>query len=84
MMVPDTVNARWIASLNDKQLQDVERRLHAEFLKQESVEKALAGARYKLLNGTPALVSAWHRWMLVNNETHMRSVVIRRGLRQQS
>ena len=84
MQLPDSVNSRWIASLSDKQLQEAERLLHAEFLQHETVEKASAGARYKLMHGPQALVSAWHRWMLVNNESHSRNVVIRRKPRQRA
>jgi len=51
--------------------------LHAVYRRQESAEKARAGARYMLLQGPADLVNAWQRWSLVNNETHHRGLFVR-------
>jgi hypothetical protein len=77
MTIPDHVNTRWIATLGDDQLMQAEAELHAAFRKQETVEKTRSGARYVLLQGPAALVNAWHRWLLVNNETRTRGLSAR-------
>ena len=79
MSIPEHVNARWIASLRDDQLIKAEATLHAEFVKHEVAEKQRRGARYTLMRGPEALVSAWLRWHLVNNETHTRHLVVHRA-----
>jgi hypothetical protein len=79
MNIPDHVNARWIATLDDDQLVAAEAELHATFRSCERVEKQRSGARYMLLQGPPTLVSAWHRWVLVSNETRSRRLAVRRG-----
>jgi hypothetical protein len=76
MVIPDYVNARWIATLRDDQLVKAEAKLHAAFRKQETAEKLRSGPRYMLLQGPPTLVNAWHRWLLVSNETRTRGLVI--------
>ena len=75
--IPDHVNARWCASLRDDQLIAAEARLHTDFRKQEKAEKARSGGRYILLQGPPELVTAWHRWLLVSNETRTRGLTVR-------
>ena len=75
--IPDRVDARWLATLGDEQLVDVEASLHADFRQREAREKSRAGARYVLLQGPAHLVTAWHRWLLVNNETRTRGLLIR-------
>ena len=77
MKIPDHVNARWMATLVDKQLITAEAQLHAIFHRQESAEKTRAGARYMLLQGPSDLVNAWQRWLLVNNEIRTRGLVVR-------
>ena len=79
MTVPETVNARWIASLGDAQLLAAESALHAAFVKEEKAEKQRMGARYTMLRGPESLVRAWLHWMLVNNETRTRGVIIQRA-----
>lgn len=81
MILPEKVNSRWIASLGTDQLVEAEGLLHAEFLREETAEKGRTGARYKMLRGPESLVSAWNRWLLVNNETRTRRVVIHRSPR---
>lgn len=76
MKIPDTVNARWIATLGDEQLVRAEAELHTVFRRHESTEKARSGARYMLLQGPSVLVDAWQRWLLVNNETRSRGLTV--------
>jgi hypothetical protein len=76
MKIPDRINARWIDTLVDDQLITAEAQLHAVFRRQESVEKTRTGTRYMLLQGPADLVNAWQRWLLVNNETRSRGLVV--------
>jgi hypothetical protein len=76
MKIPDNINARWIATLRDDQLMRAEAQLHAAFRANERVEKGRTGARYILLQGPATLVTAWHRWLLLNNETRTRGLVV--------
>ena len=80
MRLPDLVNASWIATLGDDQLLTAEAKLHGEFRKEEVAEKKRAGARYVMLRGPESLVAAWHRWLMVNNETQARHLVVKRAL----
>jgi hypothetical protein len=77
MTVPDRVTADWIATLGNKQLVSVETRLHSEFLDEDNQERERRGDRYALLQGPPALVNAWLRWQMVNNEARSRGLLIR-------
>jgi len=77
MKIPDHVNARWVSSLGDDQLLAAESKLHADFRKHETVEKSRSGARYILLQGPPQLITSWHRWLLVSNETRTRGLNVR-------
>jgi hypothetical protein len=77
MKIPDTVNASWIATLGDEQLIKAEAKLHKEFASEENAEKDRKGARYTLLRGPESLVGAWHRWLMVSNETRSRGLVVR-------
>jgi hypothetical protein len=78
MKIPETINARWIATLANDQLMAAEAQLHAVFRKHETVEKTRSGGRYMLLQGPPLLVDAWHRWSLVSNETRNRGLLVTR------
>ena len=78
VILPEKVNARWIASLDRTQLIEAESLLRAEFVNQEAAEKQRAGSRYAMLGGPESLVRAWLRWLLVNNETYTRGVMIHR------
>lgn len=77
MMLPNRLTAAWIATLADSQLLQVESHLHGEFFVEETDEKRRRGGSYTLLQGPEALVTAWHRWMMVNNEVRTRGLVIR-------
>jgi hypothetical protein len=79
MTIPDHIDAHWIASLENAQLMEAEAELHAAFREHESAEKRRAGARYVLLQGPARLITAWHRWQLVNNETRNRGLVAQRS-----
>ena len=79
MTVPDRVTADWIATLGNGQLVKAESHLHSEFLDEETQEKERRGGRYTLLEGPPALVNAWLRWQMVNNEARSRGLLIRHG-----
>jgi hypothetical protein len=76
--IPTHVNARWLATLGNDQLVTAEAQLHATFREQETAEKDRAGARYVLLQGPASLVSAWQRWLMVNNEARTRGLVVHR------
>ncbi|HEY9226085.1 MAG TPA: hypothetical protein VIP11_05530 [Gemmatimonadaceae bacterium] len=76
MTIPDRVDARWIATLDNTQLEAAEAELHAVFRVQETAAKSRSGPRYVLLQGPAALVNAWHRWLLVNNEARTRGLVV--------
>ena len=77
MTLPERVTADWIATLANAQLMTVESRLHSEFLDEENEEKERRGDRYTLLQGPPALVNAWLRWQMVNNEARSRGLLVR-------
>ena len=74
MNIPDRINARWIATLENAQLINAEAQLHADFRAHEVAEKSRSGPRYVLLQGPPKLITAWQRWLLVNNETRTRGL----------
>jgi len=75
MDIPTRINKSWIASLADEQLIVAEAQLHATFREQETIERRRT-ARYVLLEGPEALVSAWHRWMQLSNESVSRGLAI--------
>jgi hypothetical protein len=77
MTVPDRVTADWVAALPNGQLMTVESRLHSEFIDEENVEREKRGDRYTLLQGPAALVNAWLRWQMVNNEARSRGLLVR-------
>ena len=79
MTFPDRVTADWIATLGNGQLVMAESHLRSEFLDEETQERHRRGARYALLEGPAALVNAWLRWQMVNNEARSRGLLIRHG-----
>jgi hypothetical protein len=74
MEIPDRVNTKWMATLDDASVVEAESILHADFQFQDRAEKNRRGTRYRLLEGPAGLVDAWMRWLSVSN------VVRRRGL----
>jgi len=77
LIIPERVNRGWMDLLNNGQLADAESTLHADFLRQDSAEKTRRGTRYRLLEGPTALIEAWNRWSLVNNEVRLRGLAMR-------
>ena len=77
--LPPTLNSRWLATLQNSQLLEVEAQLYADFHAREVAEKTRAGSRYILLQGPSALVNAWQQWLLVNHEARARGVTVRRS-----
>jgi len=77
MTIPDRVTADWIATLGNERLVTAESRLHSEFVIEEKHERKRSGDRYALLQGPAALVNAWLRWQMVNNEARSRGLLTR-------
>jgi hypothetical protein len=77
MNIPAHVDAHWIGTLGDQQLVAADLQLHADFHQLELAEKSRTGERYVLLQGPAPLVNAWLQWVLVNNETRARGLVVR-------
>lgn len=78
MNIPNRINHRWIATLDNDQLMIAEAELHAVFRAHEQTEKRRKGARYMLLHGPATLVDAWQRWMLLSNATQSRGLMTHR------
>jgi hypothetical protein len=72
MVIPERVNTRWMATLDDASIVEAEAILHADFRLQDSAEKQRRGTRYRLLEGPATLVDAWMRWQSLFNEAHRR------------
>ena len=77
MKIPDHITGRWVATLGNDQLVKAEKQLHTVFHRRESAEKARCGSRYVMLQGPAELVNAWQRWVLLNNETRNRGLIVR-------
>lgn len=78
MNIPEQINHRWIAALDNDQVVTAEAELHVAFRAQEQREKVRTGAHYMLLQGPATLVDAWQRWMLLSNEARSRGLVAHR------
>jgi hypothetical protein len=76
MTFPDRIDARWIASLTNEELQQAESELRVSFAEQETLEKQRRGSRYELLRGPEVLTSAWLRWSMVSNATRARGLSV--------
>lgn len=74
MNIPERVNGKWVATLDDAALVEAEGVLHADFRRQDVAEKARRGTKYRLLEGPAPLVDAWMRWNLVSNEARKRGL----------
>ena len=77
MTIPDHVTADWIATLGNDRLMTVESRLHSAFIAEDTHERKRSGGRYALLQGPAALVNAWLRWQMANNEARSRGLFVR-------
>ena len=78
VLIPERVNATWVAGLGDDQLVDAELKLRTAFQKHESAEKIRRGSRYAVLEGPEPLVNAWLQWCMVSNEARSRGLVVRK------
>jgi hypothetical protein len=74
MRFPNVINANWIDSLSDPDLQQAERQLRARFTREETAEKKRNGERYDPMRWPAPLTEAWLRWSLVCNETRARGL----------
>jgi hypothetical protein len=74
MEIPQRVNTKWMATLDDASVVEAEAILHADFRHQDNAEKNRRGTRYRLLEGPPTLVDAWMRWLSVSNEARRRGL----------
>jgi hypothetical protein len=74
MELPERIDARWIKTLPDADLVEVEWRLHKLFSQLDDEERQRRGSGYELLRGPEPLVSAWLRWSMVNTATRSRGL----------
>jgi hypothetical protein len=74
MKVPERLTAKWIDTLEDRELLDVEWGLHQLFARAEKEEKKVRGSAYALMRGPEPLLYAWQRWSLLNNATRARGL----------
>ena len=77
MEIPQRVNTKWMATLDDTSVLEAESILHADFRQQDTAEKNRRGTRYRLLEGPATLVDAWMRWLSMSNEVRRRGLAIR-------
>lgn len=77
MTFPNRIDAKWIASLTDDELQHAESELRARFAEQEAIERQRRGSRYDLLRGPEVLTMSWVRWSMVSNATRARGLSVR-------
>ena len=78
MQIPERINGKWMSTLDDVAILDVERILHLDFREQDLLEKNKRGTRYRMLEGPAILVDAWMRWQAVSNETRRRGLLVHR------
>ena len=74
MQIPQRVNTKWMATLDDASVVEAESILHKDFRDQDLAEKNRRGTRYRLLEGPADLVDAWMRWLSVSNEARRRGL----------
>ena len=77
MRLPDTINADWIDSLSDQELEQAESQLHVSFRTEETAEKKRRGDHYSTMRWPAPLTAAWLRWSLVCNAARARGVRMR-------
>jgi hypothetical protein len=77
MEIPQRVNTKWMATLDDTSVVEAESILHSDFREQDTAEKNRRGTRYRLLEGPATLVDAWMRWLSVSNEVRRRGLAAR-------
>ncbi|HLA90187.1 MAG TPA: hypothetical protein VJL28_07155 [Gemmatimonadaceae bacterium] len=76
-LVPERINAAWIATLADEDLLDIEARLSERFTILDNRHKQLRGRSYVLLRGPADLIDAWDRWSRLSMAVRARSLVAR-------
>lgn len=76
-VVPERINQKWIETLSNEDLLDVEARVHAKFNVLERREKKARGEKYQLMmrGGSAELMEAWDRWSRILAATRERSLV---------
>ena len=77
MEIPQRVNTKWMATLDDTSVVEAESILQSDFREQDTAEKNRRGTRYRLLEGPATLVDAWMRWLSVSNEVRRRGLAAR-------
>ncbi len=65
-VAPEIINTKWMDTLADADLLDVEARLHEQLAVIERREKKAKGEKYSLYRGPADLMLAWDRWSRVN------------------
>ena len=76
-VVPEKISMKWIDTLTNEDLLDVEARVHAKFNVLERREKKERGEKYQLMmrGGSAELMEAWDRWSRILAATRERSLV---------
>jgi hypothetical protein len=74
MTLPDRIDADWIGSLTNEQLQRAEAQLRTHFSHEETAERRRRGKAYELMRGPESLMTAWIRWSLVCNAARARGL----------
>ena len=76
-VVPERISMKWIETLSDADLIEVEARVHAKFALLERREKKERGEKYQLMmrGGSAELMEAWDRWSRILAATRERSLV---------
>lgn len=76
-VVPEKISLKWIETLSNEDLLDVEARVHAKFAVLERREKKERGEKYQLMmrGGSAELMEAWDRWSRILSATRERSLV---------
>jgi hypothetical protein len=76
-VVPEKISMKWIETLSDADLIEVEARVHAKFALLERREKKERGEKYQLMmrGGSAELMEAWDRWSRILAATRERSLV---------
>jgi hypothetical protein len=77
MTVPERIDAEWIGTLSNEQLQRAESQLHNDYSREETAERKRRGNAYDLMRGPEALMTAWLRWSLVSNAVRARGLRVR-------
>ena len=74
MTLPERIDADWIHTLTNEQLQRAESQLRKHFSMEETAEKKRRGDAYELMRGPESLMTAWIRWSLVCNAVRARGL----------